>query len=84
MVFVMVQVLLRVNASGQILLRVRLKLITALIKVRSITAEQLVLCYYVRINNRIFMFRAVFWVVLPCKMIVDRRFRGAYCLHHQG
>jgi hypothetical protein len=24
------------------------------------------------------MFRAVFWVVLPCKMIVDRRFRGAY------
>jgi hypothetical protein len=30
------------------------------------------------------MFRAVFWVVLPCKMIVDRRFRGACCLHHQG
>jgi hypothetical protein len=28
--------------------------------------------------------KAVFWVVLPCKMIVDRRFRGAYCLHHQG
>jgi hypothetical protein len=26
----------------------------------------------------------VFWVILPCKMIVDRRFRGAYCLHHQG
>jgi hypothetical protein len=26
------------------------------------------------------MFRAVFWVILPCKMIVDRRFRGAYCL----
>jgi hypothetical protein len=22
--------------------------------------------------------------VLPFKMIVDRRFRGAYCLHHQG
>jgi hypothetical protein len=30
------------------------------------------------------MFRVVFWVILPCKMIVDRRFRGAYCLHHQG
>jgi hypothetical protein len=30
------------------------------------------------------MFRVVFWDVLPCKMIVDRRFRGAYCLHHQG
>jgi hypothetical protein len=28
------------------------------------------------------MIRAVFWVILPCKMIVDRRFRGAYCLHH--
>jgi hypothetical protein len=23
------------------------------------------------------MFRIVFWDVLPCKMIVDRRFRGA-------
>jgi hypothetical protein len=32
----------------------------------------------------IHMFRAVFWVVLPCQSIVDRRFRGAYCLHHQG
>jgi len=30
------------------------------------------------------MFRVVFWDVLPCKMIVYRRFRGAYCLHHQG
>jgi ABC-type multidrug transport system fused ATPase/permease subunit len=28
------------------------------------------------------MFRIVFWDVLSCKMIVDRRFRGAYCLHH--
>jgi hypothetical protein len=23
------------------------------------------------------MFRVVFWDILPCKMIVDRRFRGA-------
>jgi hypothetical protein len=30
------------------------------------------------------MFRVVFWVILPCKMIVDRRFGGAYCLHYQG
>jgi hypothetical protein len=30
------------------------------------------------------MFGVVFWDILPCKMIVDRRFRGAYCLHHQG
>jgi len=28
------------------------------------------------------MFRIVFWDVLPCKIIVDRRFRSAYCLHH--
>jgi hypothetical protein len=28
------------------------------------------------------MFRIVFLDVLPCKMIVDRRFRGAYCLQH--
>jgi hypothetical protein len=26
------------------------------------------------------MFRIVFWDVLPCKMIVYRRFRGAYYL----
>jgi hypothetical protein len=24
------------------------------------------------------MFRVVFWVILPCKMIVDRRFRGTH------
>jgi hypothetical protein len=29
-------------------------------------------------------FRFVFWKVLTCKRIVDRRFRGACCLlHHQ-
>jgi hypothetical protein len=26
------------------------------------------------------MFRVIFWDILPCKMIVDQRFRGAYCL----
>jgi hypothetical protein len=30
------------------------------------------------------MFRIVFWDVLQCKIIVDRRFRGAYCLHYQA
>jgi hypothetical protein len=30
------------------------------------------------------LFRAVFWGVLPCKMIGDRRFRGATCHNHQG
>jgi hypothetical protein len=29
-------------------------------------------------------FRIVFWDVLPCKIIVDRRFIGRCCLHHQG
>jgi hypothetical protein len=29
-------------------------------------------------------FRFVFWDVLPCKIIVDRRFRGMCCLHPQG
>jgi hypothetical protein len=28
------------------------------------------------------MFRVVFWDILPCKIIVNRRFRGVYCLHH--
>jgi hypothetical protein len=27
----------------------------------------------------------VYWDVVPCSHVaVDRRFRGAYCLHHQG
>jgi hypothetical protein len=30
------------------------------------------------------MVRVVFRDILPCKMIVDRRFRGAYCHHHPG
>jgi hypothetical protein len=25
-----------------------------------------------------------FWDIVPCSVGVDRRFRGAYCLHHQG
>jgi hypothetical protein len=29
-------------------------------------------------------FRFFFWDVLPCNIIVDRRFRGTFCLHHQG
>jgi hypothetical protein len=36
------------------------------------------------LETPMYMFRIVFWDVLPCKMIVHRRFRGAYCLHHQG
>jgi hypothetical protein len=28
-------------------------------------------------------FRIVFWDVLPCKLIADRRFRDTCCLHHQ-
>jgi hypothetical protein len=28
---------------------------------------------------------AVFWVVAPCSLVeVYQRFRGSYCLHHQG
>jgi hypothetical protein len=32
----------------------------------------------------VLMFRVVFWDILPCKIIVDRRFRGAYCLPDDG
>jgi hypothetical protein len=31
-------------------------------------------------KQHLMLFRVVFWDILPCKMIVDRRFRGAYCL----
>jgi hypothetical protein len=40
--------------------------------------------FYVRARTRTDLFRVVFWDILLCKMIVDRRFRGAYCLHNQG
>jgi hypothetical protein len=30
------------------------------------------------------MFRIVFWDILPCKKIVDRRFRGASLIHDDG
>jgi hypothetical protein len=34
--------------------------------------------------RKILKFR-VFWDVAPCSLIgVDQRFRGVYCLHHQG
>jgi hypothetical protein len=33
-------------------------------------------------NSLKFIF--VFWVVLPCKIIIGRRFRGTCCLYHQA
>jgi hypothetical protein len=44
-------------------------------------AYMVVLLY---MNVNIIKFRFVFWDVLPCKIIVDRRFRGTCCLHHLG
>jgi hypothetical protein len=48
-------------------------------------------CHSATLNYRIYnsvttemKFRLVFWDVLPCKMTVDRCFRGVYCLHYQG
>jgi hypothetical protein len=29
-------------------------------------------------------FTFVFWDVLPCKIFIDRRFRGTCCLHHRS
>jgi len=26
----------------------------------------------------------VFWDTSPCRLPVDRRFRGVYCFHYQG
>jgi hypothetical protein len=51
--------------------------------------------YFVHIEQRIYFrfqvlttarmkFRFVFWDILPCKVIVDRRFRGTCCLRHQS
>jgi hypothetical protein len=44
-------------------------------------------CVYHLLQQKIILrlkFR-VFWDVAPCSHVeMDRRFRGAYCLHHQG
>jgi hypothetical protein len=52
---------------------------------------RLIRVLYIRISElqliqttAILKFRFVFWDVLPCKIIVYRRFRGTCCLHHQG
>jgi hypothetical protein len=37
---------------------------------------------YAERNKYYIKFRIVFWDVLACKITVDRRFRGTYCLHH--
>jgi hypothetical protein len=42
------------------------------------------LLHILNVKRMKIMFRIVFWDVLPCKIIVNQRFRGAYCLHHQG
>jgi hypothetical protein len=38
--------------------------------------------YWPTFRRSLLIFRIVFWDVLPCKIIVDRRFRGTCCLHH--
>jgi hypothetical protein len=53
------------------------------------TAESTVLCVLVfnhlQVLTAASMKFRVFWDVAPCSHVeVDRRFRGAYCLHHQG
>jgi hypothetical protein len=35
----------------------------------------------ISVEQQDILFRVVLCDILPCKMIVDRRFRGAYCLH---
>jgi hypothetical protein len=34
--------------------------------------------------NHLFKKLAAFWDIAPCNLVGDRRFRGAYCLDHQG
>jgi hypothetical protein len=39
----------------------------------------------VEVITAVSMKMTVSWDVAPCSILeVDRRFRGAYCLHHQG
>jgi hypothetical protein len=50
------------------------------------TSETSVDNYFVRfqvLTAASMMFRVVFWDILPCKTIIDRRFRGMCCLHHR-
>jgi hypothetical protein len=48
---------------------------------KQLTVNHMILFISIRLICTSIMFRIVFCDILPCKMIVDRRFRGAYCLH---
>jgi hypothetical protein len=50
------------------------------------TITSFVSCYWSHFHGyvSIMKFRFVFWFVLPCKIILDRRLRGKCCLHDQG
>jgi hypothetical protein len=55
--------------------------------VSEVRAASIIPNFYVRfqvLTAASMKFRIVFWDVLPCKIIVDRVFRGTCCLHHQG
>jgi hypothetical protein len=36
------------------------------------------------VNNAFTLKMTNSWDIAPCSLLVDRCFRGAYCLHHQG
>jgi hypothetical protein len=43
------------------------------------------MCAGIRVAEMLPMKMIIFWDMAPCGLVkVDRRFRGAYGLHHQG
>jgi hypothetical protein len=48
----------------------------------TVIADNILLLTLTHFKVGCFKFRIVFWDVLPCKIIVDWRFRGTCCLHH--
>jgi hypothetical protein len=44
----------------------------------------LVTCVIFQVLMAASMEMRAFWDIAPCNLGVDRHFRSAYCLHHQG
>jgi hypothetical protein len=64
----------------------RLAKINCTFRVHSTDSISLPVCVLCEETVKIWTVKmAVFWDIAPCSLVeVDRRFRCAYCLHHQG
>jgi hypothetical protein len=72
------------SRKGKILMRIHVRLLLQTLQPLTKSAETGIDKSSGHFEHRLYPSRFVFWDVLPCKIIVDRRFRGTCYLHHQA